>query len=144
MQHRSFASTLFRDAALGYDAWSLFVPAAYDISQPCQCDPRWEFHYRGYDLCPSRLANDVPRTPRWDESEHHHPGPPLCLADGAWNVCRRAWVVSISDAIFAPCDLTRLDIVWFIVIEKMTGWELRDVSRMWCYISIFTVIKNHN
>lgn len=40
------------------DAWSLFVPAARDTSQPCQCDPRWEFHYRGHDLCPSRLAND--------------------------------------------------------------------------------------
>lgn len=24
----------------------------YDTWQPCQCDPRWEFHYHGHDLYP--------------------------------------------------------------------------------------------
>lgn len=36
----------------GIVATSIYLPLRYDTWQPCQCDPRWEFHYHGHDLCP--------------------------------------------------------------------------------------------
>lgn len=101
------------------DAWFLFAPAAHDISPSarCQCDPRWEFHYRGCDLCgipvPARSGTRTGGhfSMKWKRASSSFRA--LCAPPREWraqNVCRGygyTGVVFISDAIFAPRDLAR-------------------------------------
>ena len=41
---------------VGIVTTSIYLPLRHDTSQPCQCDPRWEFHYHSHDLCPSHSS----------------------------------------------------------------------------------------